>query len=211
MKVGRLKSYLEDALDILNDYDDEQEIVCHPNTYRIDVPYIGTYDGFIEFSNIQVEDNDYEVDSAYSVSEDKNNYRVKIITDIPANSINDGIFGSVFGQIIDGIWENSSTMKKYYDRMSYGEINNNLYLSVNILFYTEAFNDNAENVLKWFAQKIKQIVMKEQKFNSEIEWKRDNKTELTFIENTEDGTPITVSDCYRVYNALLNRKPRILD
>jgi len=61
MKIKDLKELLEDTLNALEDYDDDETLVLHSNTYSIDRKghiYIGTRDGFIDIENIQVEGYD---------------------------------------------------------------------------------------------------------------------------------------------------------
>ena len=58
--VAGLKKFYNDALDVLENYDDDAKVTMHANTYRIDVPFIGTYGGYIEINNPVKEDDDYD-------------------------------------------------------------------------------------------------------------------------------------------------------
>ena len=68
--VEGLKKFYNDALDVLENYDDDAKVTMHANTYRIDVPFIGTYGGYIEINNPVSEDEDDDYDE--SLHEDTN-------------------------------------------------------------------------------------------------------------------------------------------
>lgn len=60
--VAKYREFLNDALEVLEDFEDDDEVVLHSNTYRIDVPFIGTYGGYVEV-NHPVKENEEEWES----------------------------------------------------------------------------------------------------------------------------------------------------
>lgn len=120
------------------------------------------------------------------------------------------ILSSVLGQLSDGIWENSPSMNKYWLNIHVNQNENNeICIEVNTDYFTKYCNTSvvnpfinmSENEIKfWFAQKIKQIVKKEeQDANGTKWWKRDNTRELAYMGYKEK---ITVQDAYKLYDIM---------
>lgn len=61
MKVSYLRKKLQDAIDMLEGYDDDQEIKVHPNTYflRNSNYFLGTNHGYIDLNDPVADDEDY--------------------------------------------------------------------------------------------------------------------------------------------------------
>lgn len=133
------------------------------------------------------------------------------------------VLDSVIGQLSDGIWENSPAMEKYWRTLDIVKENGTLCFKVVGQGYVDKrFDPNGRNrsryidspwrgksdeeVLKWFAQKVKQVVKTEITYGSSAKWDRNDTTELDYM-----SSGITVKDAYKVYDALLKRKPRITD
>lgn len=152
---------------------------------------------------------------------------VRIIdTGLPATKENDEIISSVFGQLSDGIWENSPRMNGYWmfatNKKYNGKIvlvidktpgswygskspkalgHNYLYPSVNNPY----LHMSDEKIIDWFANKVKYIVKLELGDNhfATNEWNRTNKRELDYLGGYTN--PVTVSDAYKVYDILKGR------
>lgn len=59
--IKDLKKYLQAFLDTLENYDDQQELSIHNNTYFCGGEFLATYDGFIDL-NWPVDEEDEEED-----------------------------------------------------------------------------------------------------------------------------------------------------
>ena len=126
------------------------------------------------------------------------------------------ILNSVVGQMSDGIWENSPGYSRYWKNIDIGEEDGEIVIYGGISYgspfldyrsSTGVKDDSA--VRKFMAHKIKQIVKIEaDDGNSDIVWKRDCETPLSYMGYDET---ITVRDCYRVYDKLLGRIDRITE
>ena len=109
---------------------------------------------------------------------------------------------SVIGQLSDGIWENSRGMEKYWQYADIIKKGSEIYISVNTENYESGYRGKSEQDIKrYFAQKIKQIVKEEG-----LEWSRDNTEISAYLDR---GSDVTVQDAYRVYDKLLGRVDRI--
>lgn len=115
------------------------------------------------------------------------------------------ILNSVIGQMSDGIWENSSRMNRYW---KYADIiKEGSEIAIKISYpnsYENGFKGKSENeIKKFFAQKIKQIVKEE-----ELNWDRNNEERSCYLDR---HSGVTVKDAYRVYDKLLGRRERITE
>lgn len=115
------------------------------------------------------------------------------------------ILDSVIGQMSDGIWENSSRMNRYW---KYADIiKEGSEIAIKISYpnsYENGFKGKSENeIKKFFAQKIKQIVKEE-----ELNWDRNNEERSCYLDR---HSGVTVKDAYRVYDKLLGRRERITE
>ena len=75
LTVKRLREILEDALEQLDEYDDNDIVDASPNTYNLSAPYLATYQGFVELDEIRVEnwnDDDDEEEFKESLNYRKN-------------------------------------------------------------------------------------------------------------------------------------------
>ena len=66
ISVAKLKNVLQEAIDVLEDYDDNAEVQLSPNTYGLngyvlEIPYKGFVD--IRDMTINSPDDDYDVDN----------------------------------------------------------------------------------------------------------------------------------------------------
>lgn len=136
--------------------------------------------------------------------ENKNENTIIIKTGLSDSKAKD-ILNSVIGQMSDGIWENSSRMNRYW---KYADIvKEGSELAIKISYpnsYENGFRGKSENeIKKFFAQKIKQIVKEE-----ELNWDRNNEERSAYLDYNSGAT---VKDAYRVYDKLLGRKERITE
>lgn len=152
---------------------------------------------------------------------------VRIIdTGLPATKENDEIISSVFGQLSDGIWENSPRMNGYWMFATNKKYNGKVVLVIDktpgswwgskspkALGYRYLYKNTSnpylhmsdEKIKNWFASKVKQIVKIELGDNNFTagEWNRTNKRELDYLGGYT--IPVTVSDAYKVYDILKGR------
>ena len=126
------------------------------------------------------------------------------------------ILHSVIGQMSDGIWENTPGYDRYWKNVDIAEEDGEIviyggtaYGSPFLDYHSSTGVKDDAAVRKFMAHKIKQIVKIEaEDGNSDIVWKRDCETPLSYMGYDES---ITVRDCYRVYDKLLGRIDRITE
>lgn len=114
------------------------------------------------------------------------------------------VLNSIFGQMSDGIWENSPRMEPYWKNADVEKDGDTIYLVI-IGSYSPYDRMTDEDILKYFAQKAKQIVKTECTDNggSGPLWNRSNTATLNYYKGNT-----TVQDVYRVYDTLLGRKSK---
>jgi hypothetical protein len=114
-------------------------------------------------------------------------------TGIKATDKRLSILGSVIGQMSDGIWENTRSMEKYWKSLDYSEKNGEIYL--------EDHGFVCQDVRKFFADKIKQIIKIEiEDGNDKLEWARSCSAVPFYMHGN-----VTVGDCYELYELLKGR------
>lgn len=121
---------------------------------------------------------------------------MKIITKIPYTAKRADILRSVIGQLSDGIWENNSSMRKYWRSLCYGQTPDGM-------IWIEDRNYVCAKPLDFFANKIKQIVKIEIEDGWEaegLEWSRDCAVHPDYFHGT-----VTVGECYELYELLKGR------
>lgn len=112
------------------------------------------------------------------------------------------VLNSVIGQLSDGIWENSRGMEKYWEYADIERKGSEIYIVVDRDSWASGYRGKSdEDIKRYFAQKVKQIVKEEG-----LEWSRDN-TDVSNYLDYHSG--VTVQDAYRVYDKLLGRKDRV--
>ena len=118
------------------------------------------------------------------------------------------ILDGVFGQLSDGMWENSRAAEGYWPYIDADLKNGEVVLTVSNSYRYDGRPTNKlldmsdDDVKKWLAKKIKQVIKEEG-----LDWKRDNSDETDYLD-TEWRTskqPSTVADCYYVYEVLKGR------
>ena len=118
------------------------------------------------------------------------------------------ILDGVFGQLSDGMWENSRAAGGYWPYIDAELENGEVVLKVSTAYrkygepYNKLLNMPDDEIKKWLAKKIKQVIKEEG-----LDWKRDNTEETDYLD-TEWRTskqPSTVADCYYVYEVLKGR------
>ena len=152
---------------------------------------------------------------------------VRIIdTGLPATKENDEIISSVFGQLSDGIWENSPRMNGYWMFATNKKYNGKVVLVVDKTpgswlgsnspkalghryLYPNVNNPylhmSDEKIIAWFANKIKYIVKLElgDSHFAANEWNRTNTHQLDYLGGYKDK--VTISDAYKAYDIMKGR------
>lgn len=127
----------------------------------------------------------------------------------------DEILNSVIGQMSDGIWENSTSMDKYWKFACIRKAEDDeVLISVSEDSYDHCFRGTPTcngflhksdfEILSFFADKIKYIAklnLKEDGYRN-CSWDRSNLAELEYLNYNET---ITVQDAYLVYETLKGR------
>lgn len=61
MKVSKLKQYLQNAIDELDEFNDDDQVHMVTNTYFLNGSnFIGTHEGYVDLENIRVNEDDEE-------------------------------------------------------------------------------------------------------------------------------------------------------
>ena len=131
------------------------------------------------------------------------NNNVKLISTGLSDEKAQDILDSVIGQMSDGIWENSSRMNRYWQYADIVRNGSEINIQISDIHnYENGFKGKSDDeIKKFFAQKIKQIVKEEG-----LNWNRNNEEESCYLDR---NSGVTVKDAYRVYDKLLGRKERI--
>lgn len=118
------------------------------------------------------------------------------------------ILDGVFGQLSDGMWENSPAAGGYWPYIDAELENGEVVLKVSTAYrkYEEPTNKllnmTDDDVKKWLAKKIKQVIKEEG-----LDWKRDNSEKTGYLDTSwrKSKQSSTVADCYYVYEVLKGR------
>lgn len=119
-----------------------------------------------------------------------------INTGIKSNPKYSEILRSCIGQMSDGIWENTRSMERYWKSLS-------VTTSPNGEIVIEDRHGVCADPVDFMAKKIKQIVKIEiDDGNTKMRWDRMCSAQPSYIGY---GSPITVGDCYKLYELLSGR------
>lgn len=118
------------------------------------------------------------------------------------------ILDGVFGQLSDGMWENSRAAGGYWPYIDAELENGEVVLKVSTAYrkygepYNKLLNMPDDDIKKWLAKKIKQVIKDEG-----LDWKRDNEEETDYLDTAwrKSKQHSTVADCYYVYEVLKGR------
>lgn len=118
------------------------------------------------------------------------------------------ILDGVFGQLSDGMWENSRAAEGYWPYIDADLKNGEVVLTVSNSYRYDGRPTNKlldmsdDDIKKWLAKKIKQVIKEEG-----LDWKRDNSDETDYLDTEwrKSKQPSTVADCYYVYEVLKGR------
>ena len=118
------------------------------------------------------------------------------------------ILDGVFGQLSDGMWENSRAAGGYWPYIDAELENGEVVLKVSTAYrkYEEPTNKllnmTDDDIKKWRAKKIKQVIKEEG-----LDWDRGNEEETDYLDTKwrKSKQPSTVADCYYVYEVLKGR------
>jgi hypothetical protein len=119
-----------------------------------------------------------------------------IKTGIKADSKFMTILHACIGQMSDGIWENTRSMEKYWKSLSINEDSSGM-IEIDDRYFV------CSSPADFMANKIKQIIKIEiDDGNTKLEWSRTCSAVPQYITY---GSPITVGDCYELYELLKGR------
>ena len=118
------------------------------------------------------------------------------------------ILDGVFGQLSDGMWENSRAAEGYWPYIDADLKNGEVVLTVSNSYRYDGRPTNKlldmsdDDIKKWLAKKIKQVIKEEG-----LDWKRDNSDETDYLDTEwrKSKQTSTVADCYYVYEVLKGR------
>jgi hypothetical protein len=106
------------------------------------------------------------------------------------------ILNACIGQMSDGIWENTRSMEKYWKSLDV-DVDSSGMIKITDRHYVCA------NPVDFLANKIKQIIKIEiDDGNTKLNWSRTCSAVPHYITY---GRPITVGDCYELYELLKGR------
>lgn len=121
-----------------------------------------------------------------------------------SGQVNNAILNSVIGQMSDGMWENSPTMRKYWAHCDIIKENGQLFIAVDDAWDSGFYNKTSEWVRNFFAGKIKQIAYEETEGKR---WTMEDETELDYLSRIE--SKVTVAQAYKAYATLKGRTAKI--
>ena len=143
------------------------------------------------------------------ISESLDSEEVRMIDTGLTSDLDEAIIDAAFGQVSDGIWENSPRMNHYWPFISVTKKNGRVVLEVSTLniesgYQGNGFLDMSDDLVKtWVAKKIKASIKEEG-----LDWRRDNHDTTDYL-STDWRLPskeeATVADCYYVYEVLRGR------
>jgi len=133
------------------------------------------------------------------------------------------IISSVFGQLSDGIWENSPRMEKYWNLCDYEKVPQGIEFTIKSSEkgYGSKWYDIPEEWLKyenyeytfdenkfkeWLGNKVKQVVKINMNDDDLGDWNRQNLTVVPYLDRNAKDYAVTVADCYWLYEYLKGRK-----
>lgn len=117
-------------------------------------------------------------------------------TGIKANPKFLDILNACIGQMSDGIWENTRSMEKYWKSLRVN-VNSSGMIEIEDRHFV------CTNPVDFMANKIKQIIKIEiDDGNTKLNWSRTCSAVPHYITY---GSPITVGDCYELYELLKGR------
>jgi len=119
----------------------------------------------------------------------------KVCTYIKATPKDLSILNSVLGQMSDGIWENTRSMERYWKSLDV-TVGSDGYLYIEDKFCV------CGDPVDFMANKIKQVLKIEQdEGHRAINWDRS----CVEVSHYINHQPVTVGECYRLYDALKGR------
>lgn len=124
-----------------------------------------------------------------------------IKTDLCGNK-NYEMLQSVIGQMSDGIWENSPSMNRYWQNATIKLVDGVVAIEVSNWYDSPYRNKTDQQVLDYFAKKLKEIVKIYMDDYCCGEWKRDNHEVVDYLGYKDT---IDISDAYKAYDILKNR------
>ena len=118
------------------------------------------------------------------------------------------IIDAVFGQVSDGMWENSPASDRYWPYIDVEKRGDKVVLLVSKAYREGDWPSNGfyemsdDDVKKWVARRLKLVIKEEG-----LDWKRDNTEETDYLSTDwrSSKETSTVADCYYVYEVLKGR------
>lgn len=127
---------------------------------------------------------------------------MRVQTNLDATTINVAIINSVFGQMSDGIWENSSRMERVWRGLSATAEDGKITLVAERP--SELSYKTPDEIVSYIAQKIKQIVKIEIDDGLKAEWDRSSTAVSQYLSRAYQ--PVEIRDAYQAYDILKNRQ-----
>ena len=118
------------------------------------------------------------------------------------------VLQSTLGQLSDGIWENSRAAERFWKNLDvYRNDDGEIVIDTKTSDYNSPFRGKTpQDVMKYLAQKAKQVVKTEIDDGADAQWDRNSDYQLDYMSG--HTTPVKISDVYRTYDRLLGRKQR---
>jgi hypothetical protein len=82
MKVFELERILQNALDELEGYNEDETLVVYPNTYGVNIPFVAVRDGYVSLKTIETEEEKMRAESNKITFSDLKRHLVKEEIDI---------------------------------------------------------------------------------------------------------------------------------
>lgn len=118
--------------------------------------------------------------------------------------LNHEILDSVMGQLSDGMWENTPSMRKYWEHASIITFHGEVAIVIDRDWNSGFYGKDDVWVKSFFANKLKAVVKCDLEDNrGSGDWNRIDTTKLGYIGDSR--IPVTVSDAYKVYDILKGR------
>ena len=122
-------------------------------------------------------------------------------TGLKATVTNLEILNSVFGQLSDGMWENSPGARRYWKFADVDQRCGEVVINVDDGFGSGWSRMTDVEVKQFLARKIKQIAYDE--LGGGDNWDRKSTTELSYLGSSR--VPVIVGDAYFAYDTLAGR------
>lgn len=133
---------------------------------------------------------------------------IRVIDTGLSTALEADIIEAVFGQVSDGMWEDSPQSYHYWPYINVEKRGNKVVLLVSKQYRARLGKSNKfvemsdDDIKKWVARRIKLVIKEEG-----LDWSRDNTEETDYLSTDwrSSKQSATVADCYYVYEVLKGR------